>query len=214
MITESAQDGIASSGCGVGTGGESTSGRPPFQPSVNRALFGLLLFLSTEMMFFGGLICTFVILRAGHITWPPFAQPRLPVAVTGINTLFLLISGYTMQRAMQAIRQGQSQTLIRWLLATAVLGAIFLTVQGSEWIRLVSYGLTFSSSVYGGTFYAIIGCHGLHVLGAMICLLVVLKKALDRRYSGTNHIGVTLCGVYWYFVVGIWPILYVLVYWS
>jgi cytochrome c oxidase subunit 3 len=186
---------------------------PSFSP-LNRALLGMLIFLGTEVMFFGGLISVFLILRAGNPNWPPSGQPRLPVAVTAINTLFLLASAYTSQRALNAIRSDQTQANIKWLLMTAILGAIFLAGQGSEWLRLVRYGLTFRSSIYGGTFYTIIGCHALHVLGAMVCLLMVLKKALARSYSKVDYTGVALFRVYWIFVVGIWPVLYVLVYLS
>jgi cytochrome c oxidase subunit 3 len=71
-----------------------------------------------------------------------------------------------------------------------------------------------SSSLYGGTFYTLIGCHALHVLVAVIALLVTLLRALKGHYSKNNHTGVELCRVYWFFVVGIWPVLYALVYLS
>ena len=180
----------------------------------NKSIFGLLVFLTTEVMFFGGLISTFLILRAGSPLWPPPGQPRLPVGVTAVNTLVLLLSAWTMRRAVRAIRAGERSALVRWLAATAVLGGTFLAVQGTEWVRLVKYGLTFASSVYAGTFYSIIGAHGLHVLGGMTFLLVVLRKAVSQSYSARGHLGVTLSSIYWYFVVGIWPVLYVLVYLS
>lgn len=184
------------------------------EPLIHNGLLGMLIFLGTEAMFFAGLISAFLILRAGSALWPPPDQPRLPVAVTGINTLILLFSGYTMRRALRGVRKGSQQALTRWLLATGLLGTLFLGVQGSEWIRLVHYGLTFSSSLYGATFYTLIGCHGLHVLGAVVGLLIVLSRAAGKKYSVHDHTGVELCQIYWYFVVGIWPILYVLVYLS
>jgi heme/copper-type cytochrome/quinol oxidase subunit 3 len=181
---------------------------------INRSLFGLLVFLGTEAMFFAGLISAYLILRAGSGVWPPVDQPRLPVAVTAINTLVLLVSAYTMHRGVKAIRSGQQKSLTHWLALTGVLGTIFLGVQGVEWFRLLSYGLTFTSSLYGATFYTVIGCHGLHVLAAVVVLLVVFSRALNKNYSALNHTGLELCRVYWFFVVGIWPVLYVLVYLS
>jgi len=183
-------------------------------PPINSALFGLLVFLGTEVMFFAGLVSAFLILRAGNPAWPPVGQPRLPVEVTGFNTILLLLSGYTVHRALQAIRQGHARNLNIWLLITGALGAIFLGVQGFEWVRLVNYGLTVSSSVYGGTFYTLIGCHALHVVVAVIVLLVVLVRSSTGSYSMHHHSGVELCRVYWFFVVGIWPALYGLVYLS
>lgn len=187
---------------------------PAVELSINRSLLGLLIFLGTEAMFFAGLISAFLILKAGSAVWPPVDQPRLPVAVTALNTLVLLASGYTMHRAVRGARSGNQSALTNWLALTGVLGTIFLGVQGVEWGRLLSYGLTFTSSNYGATFYTLIGAHGLHVLAAVLVLMVVFIRALQKRYSVKNHDGLVLCQIYWYFVVGIWPVLYGLVYLS
>lgn len=159
-------------------------------------------------MFFAGLLSAFLILRAGASGWPPPGQPRLPVAVTGANTFILLLSGVTVYLALRAIRAGDAKGMRRWLLSTALLGAVFLTVQGSEWVRLVRYGLTFTSSLYGATFYTLIGAHGLHVAAAVGALVLVLVRALHGAYSAQQHTDVTLIRMYWFFVVGIWPVLY------
>jgi heme/copper-type cytochrome/quinol oxidase subunit 3 len=95
---------------------------------------------------------------------------------------------------------------------TALLGTIFLTVQGAEWVRLVHFGLTLTAGIYGSIFYTLIGTHGLHVLGAVLWLLVVLAGAARHRFSAARHVPLELCGMYWYFVVGLWPILFALVY--
>jgi heme/copper-type cytochrome/quinol oxidase subunit 3 len=172
----------------------------------------MLIFLGAETMFFAGLIGAFVVYRVANETWPPMAMPRLPVEVTGLNTLILLYSAVTMWLANRAIRLGQQQTLTRMLLRTAVLGVIFLMVQGYEWVKLIGYGLTLSSGVYGATFYTLIGCHALHVLGAVVWLLSVWLRATRKRYTATRRTGVVLCNMYWSYVVGLWPILYWLVY--
>ena len=176
------------------------------------AVIGTLVFVGAEAMFFAGLISAFLVLRAGSEVWPPTDQPRLPVLVTAINTLILLASGYTMQRAVRTARTGQQRGSIQWLGATLLLGVVFLAVQGSEWLRLLSYGLHASSSLYGATFYALIGAHGLHVFGAVIVLMVVRRGLVNRREAAHNSAAVEASRIYWFFVVGVWPILYVLVY--
>ena len=88
-----------------------------------------------------------------------------------------------MYRALRAIRRGNTQGLVDWLRVTALLGLIFLSVQGYEWARLLQFGLTLSSSVYGATFYTIIGCHAAHVFGAVIWLLIILAMAKKHRFS-------------------------------
>ncbi len=179
---------------------------------VDRGFLGLLIFLGTEVMFFAGLISAFLILRAGSAAWPPLEQPRLPVAVTGLNTLILLASAFTMQRALRAVRANEMKALTAWLTATLACGLVFLSVQGFEWVRLVQFGLTVNSSIYGGMFYALIGAHALHVLAAVIVMTFVGSRAMRGYYSPQNLRGLTLCLTYWFFVVGIWPVLYVLVY--
>ena len=96
--------------------------------------------------------------------------------------------------------------------ADAQLGATFLAVQGSEWVRLVAHGLKLSSGMYGATFYLLIGCHGAHVTAGMIWLACVVIAALGGRYNARNSSSVELCAVYWYFVCAVWPVLFVLVY--
>lgn len=193
-------------------------GEPPSPPTVptstpvSNARLGLSMFLASEAMFFAGLIGAFLVFRLGSANWPPPFQPRLPLLVTGINTLILLSSALTMRRALGAIRSGRADGLARNLLTTVLLGVLFLAVQGYEWLRLIGFGLTVSSGTYGATFYTLIGFHGLHVLGAVIWLTVVLIRSRLGRFTARNHAGVELCAIYWNFVVALWPILYGLVY--
>lgn len=185
---------------------------PEWRPSLGNARLAMLMFLGTEAVFFAGFIGAFLVLRLSAPVWPPPAQPRLPVEVTGINTAILLASGYTMVRALRAVRRGDQAGLLTGLGQTALLGAAFLGVQGYEWARLLSFGLTVTSGAYGGTFYTLIGLHGVHVLGALAWLLITLARARQGRFTPRQHAGATLCGMYWCFVVGLWPILYLLVY--
>jgi cytochrome c oxidase subunit 3 len=178
-------------------------------PLVPSGVLGMAMFISTEVMFFAGLISAFVVLRAQAIGWPPPDQPRLPVGVTGVNTAVLLASGWTVHRAVAALRRGE-RGFVRWLGVTAALGALFLAVQGFEWVRLIGFGLTTSSSLYGATFYTLVGAHGLHVLAAVVVLLVALQRATRGGYRTPGSLDPIQ--MYWVFVVAVWPVLYLLVY--
>jgi len=73
----------------------------PSQPQrakspVSSGVVGMLIFIVTEVMFFGALISAYLVIRAGLDEWPPWGQPRLPVETTAINTLALLVSGLLM----------------------------------------------------------------------------------------------------------------------
>ena len=186
---------------------------PETQPGMPTEVLGMYLFIASEFILFITLLFIMFWLRSGLVAdWPPPDQPRLPIGITGINTVFLLASGYTMHRAYRAVKQNASRLLTRWLMITCVLGVVFLTVQGFEWIRLIQFGLSMTSSLYGAMFYTIIGLHAVHVLVTVLVLLYLWGKSSSGVYTAEKHTGVVLGYMFWLFVVLIWPILYVLVY--
>ena len=178
---------------------------------VSSGVIGMLLFMVTEIMFFAALISAYLVIRAGLEEWPPWGQPRLPVETTALNTLVLLLSGLTMGFSRNLLQKQKFQEGRRLLGLSLLLGTFFLVVQGYEWMQLLNFGMTVSSSVYGGLFYLIIGAHGFHVAG----VLAVLIHAWNRLGASNNSItaeGLLPLQLLWYFVVCVWPVLYVLVY--
>jgi cytochrome c oxidase subunit III len=181
-------------------------------PALDNLRLAILFFMVGEVMFFGGLVSAFLVLRTSAAVWPPPLQPRLPLVVTGLNTLVLLGSSLAMHHAVRAIRLGTPAELVRRLGLTAGLGAAFLIVQGYEWLRLLGFGLTLRSSTYGATFYTLIGTHALHVLGALVWLAVCVILAARGRFSPERSTPLRACAMYWHFVVALWPFLYLTVY--
>lgn len=181
------------------------------RPLVPSSVVGMLIFVMAEAMFFAALFSAYTIVSAGADNWPPLGQPRLPVASTAFNTLALLLSGWTMFRANRhfAARPPRLKSTRRFLLATILLGGFFVLFQGFEWVRLLRYGLTMVSSSYGSFFYLLIGTHALHAIAALTVLLMVFSKLRQGRMSKGQFWGAQ---VFWYFVVLVWPVLYVLVY--
>mgnify|MGYP003298229444 FL=1 len=177
---------------------------------VSSSIFATVILIMTEVMFFAALISAYMIIRSGSEEWPPWGQPRLPVFATALNSLALLASAFCLH---QSVKVFSSQALrSKQLLAlTIALGTVFVSVQGYEWVQLISFGLTITSSTYGGVFYLIIGAHGLHVIGGLLALLACL-----RRFNSTSQQLTTdnfrAAQIFWYFVVGVWPVLYTLVY--
>lgn len=190
---------------------EMTENRP-----LSNAKLAILILLGSETMLFSGLIGAFLVFRMGNVTWPPLshADIQLPRILTGINTGLLVFSGFTMFHALRSIQQNRIILFRILLIGTGVLGLIFLLIQGSEWLKLIDKGLTLQSSVYGAIFYVLIGCHAVHVLGAVIWLVIVICMAFSGRFSSDRHIGVETCTIYWIYVVALWPILYFLVYFA
>ena len=183
-------------------------------PAVNNGLLALVLFMGSEVMLFMALFSAFVLYKTSSVAWPPPGQPMLPIGVSFANTAVLLASAVTMNRAYGDLRGGNVGGLRAGLAATLALGAVFLAVQGYEWVKLIRHGLTLASSTYGTTFYSLIGLHAVHVVGAVLWVGAVLFGAWRGRYSQEKYVGVQLCSVYWYFVCGLWVVLFGAVYLS
>lgn len=197
----------------VHPGGDDGPREPrPSGPRLDNTRLAMIFFLAGESMFFAGLISSYLVLRLGAALWPPPLQPRLPVFVTGLNTVVLLASSVAIVAAMRAARRDDGKALVERLGAAAALGLLFLAVQGYEWARLIEYGLTMSSGAYGATFYTLIGVHAVHVLGALVWLAVTLIRAARGRFAGGRLTPLRACAIYWHYVVALWPILYVTVY--
>ncbi len=179
---------------------------------IEPAMLGLLLFIVIELMFFAGMISAYLVFRFSPVVWPPVGQPRLPIEVTAVNTVVLLLSGFTFYKALKVLRQGKKGVYLSLLTLTTFLGIQFLVTQGYEWIQLVKFGLSVHSNVYGGFFYSLVGLHGVHVFGGVLALFWVLIRSLMGAYSAKDNLGVDLCRTYWFFVVGLWPILFSLIY--
>ncbi len=170
----------------------------------------MLVFIAAELMFFSGLISTFLVFRFSGDPWPPPFQPRLPIPLTALNTIVLAISSFTMWQTQKKVQKGTD--FLSSFSLTILLGITFLIIQGFEWIKMLNFGLSAKSTPYGSTFYVIIGTHGVHVLGAVFWLLLMLLKILVKQPNNTINLNLSPCAMYWHMVVGLWPILFVLVY--
>lgn len=173
------------------------------------SVIGMLIFVVAEVMFFGGLISAHTIVRSTTLSgWPPPGQPRLPIYETLINTLALLASGFVLRHAHRRYESNPALAK-RPMLIAMLLGAFFVAFQGAEWVALLREGLTLTSSTHGGFFYLIIGAHALHAVAG---LSVLLWAYLRLTRGDLLHSQIVTVEIFWYFVVGLWPILYWRVY--
>ena len=183
----------------------------PIWQGIPTTKFAMWLFLASEVMFFAGLIGAYIVLRSGAPEWPVVSE-ILNVPLVAGNTFILIVSSVTMVRAFAAIEDGNPQGMRRMLIATAALGTIFLSIQAVEWSALLSEGTTPSTSVFGSIFFTLTGFHGLHVLGGVLTLVVVIVKAFRGAFTQASHGGVELMGLYWHFVDVVWIFLFTILY--
>jgi heme/copper-type cytochrome/quinol oxidase subunit 3 len=178
---------------------------------INR--FAMLLFLLSEAAFFAFLIIAYVYFH-NAMKAPPTAATSLDPLKSGIYSVFLLGSSFTTWRAEKCYGKGRNGRFLRWLLATILLGAIFLVGQGREYLHLYRANVTVSRNIFGSTFFTLTGFHGLHVLLGLIALAILLGLSLsDSR--GRQSSAVTTIATYWHFVDWVWVVIFSVVYvWS
>ena len=180
--------------------------------SQRTAVFGMTIFLASEAMLVAGLIAGYIVLRLSSPAWPPSADlPKLPVVLTGINTVFLITSSFTYHFAEVAVKKGKKGTA--WLFLTVLLGSLFLCIQGYEWYHMHHEGLWFNTGgVYGSSFFVLTGFHGLHVLIGVLMIAWALIRQLGGAYTAQSHTYLILAGMYWHFVDVVWLFLYSVLY--
>jgi cytochrome c oxidase subunit 3 len=130
------------------------------------------------------------------------------VEATAVNTVILLASGALLPLAARALREHKSRAYTL-ALASFIGGLTFLCVQGFEWARLITEGLTMTTSVHGAFFYLVVGIHALHVIGALCAFAWVVWRI---KRGTVTHAQMSAMQVLWSFVVLVWPALYVMVY--
>ena len=171
---------------------------------ISSSLLGMVLFIASEVMFFGGLFGAYFTIRSAATQWPPPDTPHLSAPYAAILTTILVASSVTMQFGVWAIRKNEQRKLVLWLAVSLLLGAIFLCMQALEYANLIEEGLTLSSGVYGSTFYTLTGFHGAHVAGGAAFILIVLLRARSGQFTARYHDTVEMASYYWHFVDVVW----------
>jgi len=162
---------------------------------------GTVVWLASELMFFSGLFAAYFTLRAtAGGDWPPH-DVELDVLTSGLFTLGLVASSGSMQLAVRAIEHGRLAAFRGWLLVTLVLAAAFIANQVHEWSSL---GFAIDSHSYGSAFYVMTGFHGMHVVGGMLAMLLLLGRAGSGRFGPADTPAVEVVSYYWHFVDVVW----------
>ena len=174
------------------------------------SVLGMIIFIVTEIMFFAALMSAHTIARATALggIWPPAGQPRLPAERTAINTAILLLSGILLWIGGRSMSHDRKSGL-RYVAGAIAAGMAFVSLQGVEWVALLREGLTMTSSNHGAFFYLIVGTHALHAVVAIVALTWVYQR---MRRGLLVPSAFTATQLFWYFVVIVWPVIYLRVY--
>lgn len=170
---------------------------------------GMWIFLASEVMFFTALIAAYITFRTRGLLDP---GDVLNVPLTALNTFILIVSSLTVVLALDAIQKNDQKRFVLFLLATLVLGTVFISIQGFEWNQLFEEGITPAGDLLGTVFFVLTGFHGLHVIIGLLALVVLLLKALRGDFDERHHMGIETFGLYWHFVDIVWIVLFTIIY--
>jgi heme/copper-type cytochrome/quinol oxidase subunit 3 len=169
------------------------------------------LFLGSDCLLFGGLISTYMLYR-GRVQKGPEPNQLYNIPFTSASSFVLLMSSLTMVLAVSAAKRRDERRTRIWLTTTALLGSTFVAAQVFEFTSFYRKGLGFTTNLFGSSFYALTGFHGVHVSIGVIMLLSLVALTLRGRIPGDRAEVVELIGLYWHFVDIVWIVIFTLVY--
>ena len=196
---------------------------------IGNPVLGMLLFITSEVMFFAGLFAAYFSIRANFIDtdgvhrWPPseFAGVLNPFRLTtdhgDLNlilpaTIILVASSFVCQWGVWAIRRGDHRGFVRNIAVTLIMGVTFLLLQAYDYGVLFREGMTMGSGTFGTTYFTLTGFHGAHVFGGVLMLGVVLYRGMAGQFSARHHDMVEAMSLYWHFVDVVWILLFSILY--
>ncbi len=208
----------------------------PAAPAVGRpnpTQIGTLVWLASEVMFFGGLFAMLFTIRSMSPDTFSAGQGNFTHGFALLNTSILVASSFTCQMGVY-IAEGRfpwgkpftprkrrtgsifniaGWGMVEWYVLTFIMGSVFVAGQAFEYAELIHHGVTMSSSPFGSIFYLSTGFHGLHVLGGLIAFLMVLLRAWAAEKFTTHEKVSAICvSYYWHFVDVVWIVLFFVVY--
>ena len=188
------------------------------------AQLGMWIFLATEVLFFGGLFLGYTVYRFNYGSAFAEASLKLNSTLGGINTAILLTSSFIMAFAVRAAKLKQRGALVGFLVITALLGTLFLSIKGFEYHKdFVDHLIPGTHFVWHGTdphnaelffwlYFVMTGLHAIHLTVAIVIVVVLAVLAWRGRFDGGNYNTVVVAGLYWDFVDMIWVFLFPLLY--
>jgi cytochrome c oxidase subunit 3 len=171
---------------------------------------GMTIFLVSLSVLFLSSLVGYWIVRSRAASWGPEGGGGFPKGLW-ISTLVIWASSLTIDRALRSIRTGDRARLVRFLRATFVLGSAFLALQIANWIQLTLAGTSPRTGLYGFTFYLFTGLHAAHVVGGLVPLWIVWKRAARGAYDAVHHAGVLYNAMYWHFLDAVWVVLFAVI---
>ena len=169
-------------------------------------------FLSSECIFFGAFISTYLLYRGRSPANTPQPADVYNIPFTSVTSFILLMSSLTMVLALAAIQRGDHRRFRIWIMATALFGTVFIAGQIYEFTEFYREGLALKTSVFGSSFFVLTGLHGAHVTVGIIWLCSLWGLSMQGRLKVQHAEKVEIAGLYWHFVDIVWIVIFTVIY--
>ena len=178
--------------------------------------FGIWLFLASEVMLFGSLFSSYIILRTGSLDWP-VQSDELNITIGAINTAILIASSLTMVLSWTALKEKQFKRFKLFIGLTILFAILFLVLKiWLEYIPKIHHGHILSTNTFFAMYYLMTGLHALHILGGVVVMIFFWGPGSKMWQTNPDQFvnRIEVVGLYWHFVDLVWlflfPTLYLL----
>jgi cytochrome o ubiquinol oxidase subunit 3 len=178
--------------------------------------FGFWAYLMTDLVLFASLFATYAVLRANTFGGPSGAD-IFSGSFALTETLILLTSSFTIGLSMVAMQRGVDKKGAKTLalvcmLLTAILGIAFISMELSEFARLIASGAGPQTSGFLSAYFTLVGTHGLHIIIGLIWMIVLMVAIMRRGLTAGNMRKLVLLSTFWHFLDLVWIFIFTIVY--
>jgi len=166
--------------------------------------FALYLGIASMLMLFAAFTSAFLV-RKGQGNWQLFYLPT----IFWFNTAVILLSSFTIHRALVSFRRLEEGKYKLWLTITFILGCTFLIGQYIGWEQLSAGGIHLNGNPSGSFLYVISGAHAVHIAGGLLIMLITMMKVFFKPFNPSKQVNVEMMAIYWHFVDVLWIYLFI-----
>ena len=179
--------------------------------AIETDVFGFWLYILTDVILFGSLFATFVVLNSPGY-YGPTLKEHVNLYVVLLETFFLLASNFTFGLSMINMKSKQLGRVRLWLIITFILGFAFVALELYEFIELYHHGYTWYISGAASSFFTLVATHGLHVTVGLLWIIIILFQLSVFKLSAMMEKRMVMLGFFWNFLDIVWIFVFTTVY--
>ena len=178
---------------------------------MEKNTLGFWVYLMTDLLMFAALFATFAVLRNNTFGGPSGKELfSLPYVFT--ETMILLTSSFTAGLGVIAAHEKKKKKVLILFGITLILGLSFLSMEVSEFSKLIHEGNSFQRSGFLSSFFTLVGSHGLHITFGSLWMFLMLINVNKKGLTPGNIRKLTLLSLFWHFLDIVWIFIFTIVY--